>query len=99
VNVTMLAVRTCGRQYRDLSLGKRSRRGPLIFLQRREQPIARRAGTRVCLARLRPEGGAMRAIAVRATRALGQVRSLSQHWMSGSLIGSIATITPSGCFT
>ena len=41
----------------------------------------------------------MRAIAVRATRALGQVRSLSQHWMSGSLIGSIATITPSGCFT
>ena len=42
----------------------------------------------------------MRAIAVRATRALGQVRSLYPMLrISGSLIGSIATITPSGCFT
>ena len=71
MNLAMLAVRACGRQYRDLSLGKRPRRGPLIFLQRREQPIARRAGTRVCLARLRPEGGAMDAMAAGATRVLG----------------------------
>jgi hypothetical protein len=69
----------------------------VIFWQRREQRTACRARTRGS-SRLR-EGGAMHAIAVGATRALGQVRALSLHGMSGSLIGSISTIAPSGCCT
>jgi hypothetical protein len=81
------------------SLGKRSRRGPLLFLQRREQRTACRASARASSSPREARGRRYACDRRQGYARVGPGAVAVPTLDERSLTGGIATITPSGCCT